>query len=202
MAVYQSQYRTRFFLCMGDFVTYPAIVTYLPNDDLSEIELKAILAFLNSSFSQLYIETEGRATALGLIALEITQAAQMPLPNVKQLDRGEIEQLALAFDSLEKAAREIGGADTKEKLKVLEVKFVQIDSVVSQIFGFNEDFANWVRELVSILMDRRIARTGEAAPEILKSKKMTLKIKRPRSTPKIKKANAKSQKLDIWSERK
>lgn len=40
IAIYQSQYRTRFILCNGDFVAYPAIVTFYPKMNLSKLEKK------------------------------------------------------------------------------------------------------------------------------------------------------------------
>jgi hypothetical protein len=201
MAVYQSQYRTRFFYCKDDFVAYPAIVTYLPKENLNETELKAVLAFLNSSVSTLYIEVEGRATALGLIALEVTQAGKIPIPNVKKMPQEQLVKLAEAFDKLEIACRRIGNSNTLGSIKRLAPEFEYIDSTIGSIFGFSEDLLKKSRELVTLLMERRIARIGLATPELLKSEEKTLEM----IPPKKKRVPAKAQttanliKLDKWS---
>jgi hypothetical protein len=179
------------------------MVTFLPKGNLSEMELKAILAFLNSSFSQLYVETEGRATALGLIALEITQAEQIPIPDVKRMPQSNLRRLAEVFDVLEAAARRVGGAQTLRNIRELDPQFRQIDSTIAQIFGLSDDFVNRTRELVSLLTERRLARTGEATPEILKSEGGTLEIKAPSRKTRVKRGKSDEQatRLDRWSER-
>jgi type I restriction-modification system DNA methylase subunit len=202
MAVYQSQYRTRFFYCKEDFVAYPAIVTYLPKENLSELELKAILAFLNSSLSQLHVEIEGRATALGLIALEVTQAEEIPIPDVKKLPKEQLEKLAETFDALEGVTRSIGGANTLNCVKALEPQFERIDSTVAEIFGFPDDLIKRARDLVTLLMERRLARTKLATPELLKSEERALEMIAPSKKTRVARKESKnigSAKLDRWS---
>ncbi|MEM0011419.1 MAG: N-6 DNA methylase, partial [Candidatus Bathyarchaeia archaeon] len=62
MAIRQSRYKTRFILAEYPVVTYHAIITFIPKSELNELQLKALLAYLNSSFTQLYIESVGRTT--------------------------------------------------------------------------------------------------------------------------------------------
>ena len=146
MASYQSQYRTRFFYCKENYVAYPAVVTYLPKTNLSELQLKAILAFMNSSISALHVEIEGRSTALGLIALETTQAEDMPIPDVRELSNEEMAQLAETFDALESAARKLGGANTLSNIKFLTPQFELIDALIVKIFNFPNDLMKRARE--------------------------------------------------------
>jgi hypothetical protein len=74
-AVYQSRYKTRFILFEYPVVTYHAMITFIPKVQLSKLQLKALLAYLNSSFVQLYIESTGRTTgAVGPIGLEVKHA--------------------------------------------------------------------------------------------------------------------------------
>ena len=49
------------------------MITFIPKVQLSELQLKALLAYLNSSFVQLYIESISRITGLGVAALEVKQ---------------------------------------------------------------------------------------------------------------------------------
>lgn len=202
MAVYQSQYRTRFFYCKDNFVAYPAIVTYLPKENLNETELKAILAFLNSSISTLYVENEGRATALGLIALEVTQAEEIPIPNVKKMTEEQLQKLAEAFDKLEVASRKIGASNTLGSIKSLAPEFEYIDSTIASIFGLPEELLKRARELVTLLMERRLARIKLATPELLKSEEKALDMVPPSKKKRIprKALNIASlTKLDKWS---
>lgn len=202
MAVYQSQYKTRFFYCPEDFVAYPAIITYLPKKNFTEIELKAVLAFMNCSLSQLHVEIEGRATALGLIALEVTQAEDMPIPNVRVLPRDQSEKLASTFEALETATRNIGGACTLNNIKTLKPQFEQIDSIVAEIFNFSNDLTRRARELVTLLMERRLARTKTANLEIIRSEERSSELVAPSKKTRVKRKQAdetESTKLDRWS---
>lgn len=171
MAIYQSQYQTRFFLCKTPVVTYHAIVTFSqrPEANLSEIELKALLAILNSAFTNLYVESRGRATALGLIALEITQAKEIPIPDIKKLTKSAVNGLAESFDALEAKSRTIGGADTRKNLIKIRPELEEIDTRVARVLGLEERVARECRRLTLMLMERRIARVEEAAPNILGS---------------------------------
>jgi hypothetical protein len=179
MAVYQSQYRPRFFWCKENLVTYHAALTFLPRENLTEVELKATLAFFNSSFSHLYVEAEGRATALGLIALEIAQAERMPVPDIKKLSEQERQRLANAFDALEMETRKLGGADRKANLEKLEPQFEQIDTIVAEILKLPSDVAERARKLASQMMDRRLTRTKTALPEMVRGEEETLEMEPP-----------------------
>lgn len=185
-----------------NFVAYPAIVTYLPKENLNETELKAILAFLNSSISTLYVENEGRATALGLIALEVTQAEEIPIPNVKKMTEEQLQKLAEAFDKLEVASRKIGASNTLGSIKSLAPEFEYIDSIIASIFGLPEELLKRARELVTLLMERRLARIKLATPELLKSEEKALDMVPPSKKKRIprKALNIASlTKLDKWS---
>ena len=202
MASYQSQYRTRFFYCKENYVAYPAVVTYLPKENLNELQLKAILAFMNSSISALHVEIEGRSTALGLIALETTQAEDIPIPDVRALSNDQIEKLAKTFDDLENASRKIGGANTLSNIKALEPQFELIDSAIVEIFNFPEDLIKRARVLVTLLMERRLARIKLATPELLKSEERVLEMSPPSKKTRVRSKQSQNEpaiRLDKWS---
>ncbi|MCS7384835.1 MAG: N-6 DNA methylase, partial [archaeon GB-1867-097] len=115
LAVYQAWYKTRFALCEFPVATYHAILCFFPKVELTKDQLKALLAYLNSSFAQFYVETEGRKSGGGIIALEISQAERMSVLDPRKLSEEEIKGLADLFDKLEVKAREIGGATEREQ---------------------------------------------------------------------------------------
>lgn len=71
-ATYGSRYWTRFVLAKFDCALDHRILALIPKENVNfdEMELKALLAFLNSSFGQLQAEVKGR-TAGGVALLEL-----------------------------------------------------------------------------------------------------------------------------------
>jgi len=201
MGVYQSQYRPRFFWCKENLVTYHGVVTFLPRENLTEVELKATLAFLNSSFCHLYVEAEGRATALGLIALEITQAERMPMIDLKKLSETQLRKLANSFDLLEAETRKIGGAHRQEGLQKLEKEFQRIDIIVAEILNLPTDLGERARKMASQLMDRRLTRTEQALPEMLRGEEETLEMRPPSRKTRVSKKDIDTPTaiLDQWT---
>ena len=74
--VYQARYKTRFIKIDFSAAMYHALLAFIPRHDssLTDTEIKALLAYLNSSFVQFYIETRGRYIAKGPIGLEVSIA--------------------------------------------------------------------------------------------------------------------------------
>jgi len=169
MAVRQSRYKTRFILCKYPIVTYDAIITFIPKLRLSELQLKAILAYLNSSFVQLYIESTGRTTgAVGPIGLEVRHAREIPIIDVTSLNENDLKNLANLFEKLEQEARNLGGADKKENIKKLwNGVIAEIDEEVSRILGLPKQLAKKSRKVAKKMMERRLSRTEETPPEAI-----------------------------------
>ncbi|MEM2374595.1 MAG: hypothetical protein QXI11_09190, partial [Thermoproteota archaeon] len=70
-AIRQAWYKTRFVRCDFPVALYDALIALMPKVSLTREHLNALLAYLNSSFSQYYIETGGRRSGGGIIALEV-----------------------------------------------------------------------------------------------------------------------------------
>jgi hypothetical protein len=170
---------------------------------MNDLETKAMLAFLNSSFSHLYVEAEGRGTALGLISLEVAQAERMPIPDVTKIQKSQLGKLADLFDSLEEETRKIGGGNTKENLEKLSKQFEQIDSLVADILKLPNVLGEQARKLASQLMERRLMRTEEAMPELVRGEEQTLEMEPPsRKARRAKKEDDSSTaNLDQWTKR-
>ncbi|MEM2233162.1 MAG: N-6 DNA methylase [Nitrososphaerota archaeon] len=194
LAVYQSRYKTRFILNEINAVTYHAIIAFIPKGRLDKHRLKALLAYLNSSFSQLYIESKGRTTgAVGPIAIEVRQAKEMPIIDVNTLGEPEIERLAELFDKLDSEARALGGADNEENIKKLwDSVIAEIDREVARILGLPEVIADAARALAKIMMERRLKRTQEARPEAIRGEETY----KPLNQPRRRKGSRKSQVSD------
>ncbi len=231
MAVRQSRYRPQFFYVDFDVITYDAIITLIPKIkikinnniiDLSEFyksyaslsipnqgesiddaELKALLAYLNSTFIWLWLEQNARYIAKGPLALEANILRDMPLLNVKKVSRDQIEELAKLFTDLELEARElIKNKSTKiELFKKLKPYFEAIDNKIAEILSIPAD-VEWLWNSAWEMMERRIkgakgpARPGASISIIIETNNIrkSKKKKKPKS--------GSSVPLDKWIENK
>jgi type I restriction-modification system DNA methylase subunit len=180
MAIRQSRYHPQFFLCETPVVTYDAVITFIPkvkvetsfmkydpgeferylpgikqDTVIDEVEVKALLAYLNSTFNWLWLEQNARYIAKGPIGLEARIARDMPIPNVKAVERKDVEELAKLFDELEEGARkvlkelsearssveaeekseeEIGGVKL-EMIRQLKPMFAKIDEKIAEMLN-------------------------------------------------------------------
>jgi type I restriction-modification system DNA methylase subunit len=156
-AVYQAWHKTRFILCNYPVVLYHALIAFKPKEILSERQLKALLAYLNSSFAQYYIELNGRRSGGGIIGLEVSIAQEMPVLDVRKLPSECIAELASLFDKLESESRRIGGASEKEQLEKLKPAIYELDKALAKVLDLPEDVAKLIEEQVDMLVERRIA---------------------------------------------
>ncbi len=181
MAIYQAYYHQQFFLCTMPVATYHAIITFIPkvrvetsfikyNPEeyrrylpevkpgitLDEVEIKAILAYLNSTFIWLWIEQVGRRTGGGIIALEVNYAREIPVINVKDIDRRDVVELAKLFDELENNARIIAREVPKDEMfKRLRPVFRRIDEKIAKILDININ-VNTLWDNAWEMMERRV----------------------------------------------
>jgi len=196
MAIYQPRYHPQFFLAtMPNLVTYHAIITliprvkvkthsitYDPNEynriygniidhvkpgvELDEAEVKALLAYLNSTFNWLWLEQNARYIAKGPLGLEVNILRDMPVINVKKINRADISELAKLFDELESRARQLAKneeeIEEKEekvtKLKMFEELkpyFQAIDRKIAEMLGVSVD-VEWLWSSAWEMMERRI----------------------------------------------
>ena len=128
---------------------------------MTKEQLKVLLAYLNSSFAQFYVETEGRYIALGPIGLEISQAERMPVLDPRKLSEKEIKGLADLFDKLEVKAREIEGATEREQIEQLKPIIHEIDREIGKILELPDLEVYAIQNAVDQLVKRRIAGAGE-----------------------------------------
>lgn len=172
-AIRQARYKTRFIKCDFPIAMYDGLVSFIPKENykLDNVEWKAMLAYLNSSFVQYYIETNGRYISKGPIAFEVNTAKEMPILDVKKLTDEHKAMLAQKFDELEAEARKIGGAYKKEQLKMLMPKIYEIDKIIGEILGLDEDEVDAIQKTVDELINRRVSGSKAPAPESVKGKR-------------------------------
>jgi len=171
LAVYQAQYKTRFIWNKINAATYHAMIAFIPKDEvkLTETQIKALLAYLNSSFTQLYIESIARTTGMGVAALEVKNAKEIPIIDVSNLDENNLRELADLFDKLDSEARRLGGADKRENIiKLWDTTIVEIDYKIADILGLSRELADGSRALAKIMMERRLQRAQEARPQAIR----------------------------------
>jgi len=173
IAIYQSQYKTRFILTKYPVVTYHAILTFIPKIKFNEYQLKSLLAYLNSSFLQLYVESHARITGMGVAALEVKPAENMPILKIHKLKQKDLTRLASLFDELEDAARKIGGADKHSYIEKLWDSVIEkIDMEITRILRLPKGLAKSAKVLAKTMMKRRLQRAKEATPEAIKGLEM------------------------------
>jgi len=180
-AVYQARYKSRFTLCEFPVAMYHALIALIPKPELSldENKLKALLAYLNSSFCQYYIETHGRYIAKGPIALEVSVARDMPILDIRKLNDEQTSRLASLFDRLESEARCIGGASEREQIERLKPTIYEIDRAVAEILNLPKETVKLLESQVDMLIERRIMGSKEEKRESVRGE-AELKLKPPR----------------------
>lgn len=158
---------------------------------LTEPQIKALLAYLNSSIAKLYIEANGRSTGGGALALEAKVLNDMPVLNVMKLDEDVVRKLESLFNNLDFEARRLGsandvenifGSDLAKELTGEDVKpgiqglfdtvIREIDYEVGRILGLSETEVEAVRTLVVDMARRRLSRAGEARLDLRRSEKL------------------------------
>jgi len=186
---YGAQYWIRFILASFQCALDHRILALLPRQDIefNEVKLKALLAYLNSSFSQLQAEVRGRSTGGGMIELDVKPLSDFLILDVKKLPRKDIEELANLFDKLESEARNLGGADEvenvfgselakeltgREDIKgkiegIFNTVIKEIDEKIADILEV-EALVESIRTMVVELARRRLSRAAEAKPSALK----------------------------------
>jgi len=218
-ATYGSQYWVRFVLAKYQCALDHRILALIPKKDvtLNEMELKALLAFLNSSFSQLQAEAKGRSTGGGMLELDIAPLSEFLIIDVKKLSREVVERLAQLFDKLEAEARRLGGADSvknvfgtelakelvgreveQEVAGLFNTVIKEIDYEVARLLSL-ENMVEAVRALVITMAKRRLSRASEAKPSVLRSSEPTV-AQRPSRSRRSREADSKppSARLDKW----
>jgi type I restriction-modification system DNA methylase subunit len=197
---YGSQYWMRFVLAKHQCALDHRVLALIPRQgvEFDEVELKALLAYLNSSFAQLQAEVMGRSTGGGMIELDVKPLSDFLILDVKKLPKEDVEKLAELFDELEAEARRLGGAHEAENVLGSELaRELTNRSVKSGIAGlFNtiikridhevarvlelEDIVEGLRTAVLEMAGRRLSRAQEAKREAIKGSEELPKIRKPR----------------------
>jgi hypothetical protein len=204
MAIRQARYHPQFFLVTENVVTYDAIITFIPrvrikiedhtydpisynttydnpidevkaDVELDEAEVKAILAYLNSTFNWIWLEQNARYIAKGPLGLEVSTVERMPCLDVKRIDRAHVEKLAELFDKLESEARQLISNDPSpmdqeaeeeeeggkkfEMFRKLEPIFKEIDAMVAEVLGITAN-PDMLWSYAWEMMERRIKGAG------------------------------------------
>ena len=197
-AVYHSRYKPRFILVDFPLALYHATIALIPKMDLQERSLKALAAYLNSTFIHLYIESHGRVVSVGPIALELSQASEMPVLDIENLPDQQLDHLTKLFDKLELETRKIGGAHRRQNLEKLKSTFNEIDCYIANIAGLPETLVTRAGEMAEALMERRLSGAKVAKPESVRGEEET-KIKPPKERKKQKQEEL-NEPLTRWME--
>jgi type I restriction-modification system DNA methylase subunit len=196
---YTSRYVHRFALAQFGVALDADFIALKPKQKFTDKQLKAILAYLNSSFVRFYVELVGRASGGVTISLEVNQAEQIPVPDVQKLDHDSVDRLATLFDALEEKTRELGGADKLELLEGLHGVIVKIDEQLIKALKIDSSLAKMAARSASILMERRLSKMTEAEPEVLKGEEKMIRISAPSRKARRSDPNTNVASLDKWA---
>lgn len=201
-----AQYWIRFALSSYSCALDDRILALIPRNNLKlcDIQMKALLAYLNSSFTQFQAEMVGRATGGGLLELDVKPLSKLLILDIKKLPKDVVEELAKFFDKLEEKARALGGAHAAENVFGSELAteitgkkakegidglfntvIKEIDYRIGEILGFSKEDVDILRGLVVYMIKRRVARAGKAKPEALKGEETSV-LRSPRGKAKQK----------------
>jgi hypothetical protein len=134
------------------------LIALIPKAALGEQQLKALVASLNSTFTQLQIEATCRTTGGGMVELDLRHAAGLLTPDITQLPSETVTALAKLFEELEGKTRRLGGADRKIQLDALAPVFDEIDARLAETIGLAKPGLRRVQELAGTLAQRRLRR--------------------------------------------
>jgi hypothetical protein len=198
---YGAQYWIRFVLAKFQCALDHRILALIPKQgvQVDEVELKALLAYLNSTFTQIQAEVMGRSTGGGMIELDVKPLSSFLVLDMKKLPRGDVEKLAQLFDRLESEARRLGGADVAENVFGSELAkdltgrsdvrpgveglfntvIREIDNEIARILGL-EGLVETIRAMVLELVKRRLSRAQEAKREAMKGSEELPKLEKPK----------------------
>jgi hypothetical protein len=127
------------------------------NISFDETQIKALLAYLNSSFAQYYIETIGLKSPGGIIQLDAGRARGIPVLDVRKLSAKQLKQLANLFEELERKARNIGGTSSEEEIEKLKPKIYEIDRAVAELLDIRDEDVKNVQRQVDLMVERRVS---------------------------------------------
>jgi hypothetical protein len=142
---------------------------------LSTKELKALVAYLNSSLVWNWLEFRSRRTSGGLLEIDVNIVKNIPIPNLKGLNEKDIDDLANLFDELEAEARK--HQDMKNILHTLNfLKPIKqkIDRKICEIYGLKIDVEALWNSTVE-MMQRRIAGNTREKLDLGSEKKIKIR---------------------------
>ncbi len=223
MAIRQAFYHQQFFYTELPVVTYDAIITLIPkikikvgelvydpksykhyllvkgDIELNELDIKALMAYLNSTFIWVWLEKVGRRTGGGIISLEVQHARNMPIINIKKLDYEDKEKLAQLFDKLEKKARKLAktGLSKLDIIRNLKPEFHEIDKEIAKILNLNIDLELLWNTAWEMMERRIIGARGPTRPGTEVSIEIDVSKKRRSSRSRSSSSGA-TVSLDKW----
>jgi type I restriction-modification system DNA methylase subunit len=194
---YGARYWIRFVLASFQCALDHRILALIPRQgvEFSEIELKALLAYLNSSFSQLQAEVRGRtAGGVALLELDVKPLSDFLMLDVKKLPKEDVEELANLFDKLESEARRLGGVDKVENVfgsdlareltgredieseiqGIFNTVVKEIDEKIAEILEV-EALVEPIRTMIVELARRRLSRAMEVKLDALRGSEEPLR---------------------------
>lgn len=105
LVTYMSRGGCRFILNETDVRNLNNLHALYEDIELTDNELKALLAYLNSGFADDVVRRSGRTYSTGMDKIEPNELESVPVLNPRELDDETVSELARLFDNLRESAR-------------------------------------------------------------------------------------------------
>jgi hypothetical protein len=197
LASRRAQYRNRFVLVKNAKLAIDdGFITFIPKQQLSELQLNAVLASFNSDIGRLFVEIYGRSTGGGVIELDDKTAGKIPILDINKISKKDTEKLSSLFNKLETQTRQLGEAETQDSIEKLQPVIDEIDAKMADILGIDWALVESMKVITKFFFERRVARIEEARPESVKGEEEPM-ITPPRRAKKQQKLSLDKQ-LTKW----
>jgi type I restriction-modification system DNA methylase subunit len=189
-----SQYIRRFMLMDISLALDDGFIAFSEKKKLRKEQIKAVIAYLNSSFGQFFVELYGQTTGGGMVSLDKLHCEDIPIPDITSVSDATVDRLASYFDELDKMSRSLRRADRYEDIEHLMPIFNKLDNEITKAFKIPSEVVQDVVKVYNYLMERRISRAGKAKPETIVGEE----VQRIRVPKRVKASNDNDGRLDDW----
>ena len=113
------------------------ILTSIKDVSLSEDELKALVAYLNSTLVWSWLEYKGSGTSGGALKLGVNLVREIPIINIKTLRREDVSELSKLLDELDEITRLNQNLKSLDLLNLTKSIRQKIDKKIIDILGLH-----------------------------------------------------------------
>jgi hypothetical protein len=165
---YYGQYRRRFLSLEMSLALDHDFIVLRPKVKLTATDRKVILAQLNSTLGQIYVDSQGRTTGGGMVSMEAKHAQNLRVVLPSDLTPEIANELVVVFDNLESKTRAAGGASNRHAEQDLALSYETLDRAVAKALRFSSRELLEMQGIWRAMKARRTIRAELPAPELVR----------------------------------